>query len=63
MKTITLTYPHLSGKHAGSDYCVVQVEQDTTYKPGQMLDEAVVKDLCDLSGIWKVVIKRNVEKR
>lgn len=59
MKTLTLTYPHLSNKHAGSDYQVAQVEQSVDFKPGQMLEELVVKDLCEMTGIWKVVIKRN----
>jgi hypothetical protein len=62
MRVLTLTYPHLSSKHAGSDYRVQQVEQSVEYKPGQMLEEAVVKDLCEMTGMWKVVIKRNVEK-
>lgn len=59
MKTLTLTYPHTSNKHAGNDYRVSQVEQDVGFKPGQFLDEAMVKDLCEMTGIWKVIIKHN----
>lgn len=59
MRTLTLTYPHMSAKHAGNDYCVVQVEQSTEYKPGQMLEEIAVKDLCEMTGMWKVIVKRN----
>lgn len=61
MKTLTLTYPHLSSKHAGSDYRVVQVEQSTEFKPGQMLAEAEVTGLCEMTGMWKVVVKHNKE--
>lgn len=59
MKTLILTYPHLSGKHAGNDYQVAQVEQSTDFKPGQMLEEASVKDLCEMTGMWKIIVKRN----
>lgn len=61
MKVLTLTYPHLSPDHAGHDYLVVQVEQDIQYKPGQLLNLAAVKDLCEMTGIWRVIIKRNKE--
>ena len=59
MKTLYLTYPHLSAQHAGSDYLVVQVDHDTSIKPGAMLSEEKVKDLCEQTGIWKVQIKLN----
>jgi hypothetical protein len=59
MRTLTLSYPHLSAKHAGYDYLVMQVEQSTDYKPGELLDEETVKGLCESRGTWKVVVKVN----
>lgn len=62
MKTLTLTYPHPSRNHAGSDYQVAQVEQSTEFKPGEFLDEARVKDLCEMTGVWRVIIKRSATR-
>lgn len=62
MKTLILTYPHLS-KTEALVYRVSQVEQDTTYKPGQALCEAEVKDLCQMTGKWKIVVKHNKDTR
>lgn len=56
MKTITLTYPHVTA-HSSEAYRVVQIVGSTDYTPGQVLEKAEVKDLCDL-GIFKVIMNR-----
>jgi len=62
MKTLRLTYPHLmqSGKDG---YKVVEVEQDVSIRVGTYLEEIAVKDLCEMTGTWKVIIKSNKETR
>lgn len=62
MKTIILSYPHASASHAGNDYRVIQVEQSTEYKPDQFLTEEVVKELCEMKGIWKIVCRKRNER-
>jgi hypothetical protein len=65
MKTLTLTYPHFKrvGDNVLDDaYRVEQVVGSVDYKPGELLEREVVKDLCEL-GIFKVVMNRNNEKK
>jgi hypothetical protein len=57
-RTVTLSFPHPSAKHAGDDYRVEQIEQSIEFHPGQFLAEREVDDLCKRPG-WKVVIRRS----
>jgi hypothetical protein len=65
MRTLTLSFPHF--KRDGTDvvedaYRVEQVVGSTDYKPGELLERAQVKDLCEL-GVFKVIMNRNNERQ
>jgi hypothetical protein len=58
MKVLTLTFPHpLLDREGIEHYKVVQVEQDVSIDVGSYLTKAYVRDLCEMTGTWKVVIK------
>jgi hypothetical protein len=64
-RKMTLTYPHIDPQSStgGSQYRVDTIAGSTVYKPGQMLCELEVKDLCEQSGKWTITMRHNTEKR
>lgn len=62
MKTLTLTYlkpdnrPQFN-EDKGKEYRVVQVEQSVEFDPGQYVSKVAIRDLCEMTGIWKIIIK------
>jgi hypothetical protein len=64
-----LSFPHFKRIPVGNAetvvddaYRVEQVVGSVDYKPGELLERAQVKDLCEL-GVFKVIMNRNNEKR
>lgn len=60
MRTLTLSFPHVS-RESSTAYRVEQVVGSVVYKPGTLLEEKEVADLCEL-GTFKVIMNRNNEK-
>lgn len=68
MKTLTLTYlksdyrPQFN-EDKGKEYQVVQVEQSVDLVPGQYLSKIEVRDLCEMTGTWKIIIKQQPKEK
>jgi hypothetical protein len=62
MKTLILTFPHLLAmpdRTCEEHYRVMSVEQDVSFRPGEMLTKEKVADLCDMTGMWRVIIRES----
>jgi len=46
----------------GQVYRVTKVEQSVTYTPGQYLTKKEVADLCEQTGVWRVVIEQEKKR-
>lgn len=68
MKQLKLSWPaydpkieSVTERQEKRGYSIEQVVGDTGYKPGDFLTVAHVRDLCEMTGVWKITMVKRAD--